>query len=123
MGMIRPEYYSDEFGTLYLAAYKRKWNPWITDAMKRLERCEQKGSFKEDIEKTITVIELCKIEYKPSILHKVKFLFKTPPNKISDQRGWNFYVHNVCYALETGRYDMAIKECRKYYFAVTKNNL
>lgn len=121
--MIRPEYYKDDVCSLYLVAHERNWNAYQFDAMKRLERCEQKGSFKQDIEKTITVIELCKDEYKPSLLQKVKFLFKTPPNKLSDERGWNFYVHNVCYALETGRYDMAIKECRKYYFAVTKNNL
>jgi hypothetical protein len=121
--MIRPEYYNDEFSSLYLVAFKRKWTPWQFDAMKRLERCEQKGSFKQDIEKTITVIELLKSEYNPSLWQKVKFLFKTPTNKLSDQRGWNFYVHNVCYALETGRYDLAIAECRKYYFAVTKNNL
>jgi hypothetical protein len=121
--MIRPEYYSDEFGSLYLAAFKRKWTPWTTDAMKRLERCEQKGSFRQDIEKTITVITMCKNEYKPSFWQKVKFLFKNEPTQIANERNWNFFVCNICYYLETGRYDLAIVECKKYYTFVTKNNL
>ncbi len=121
--MIRPEYYNDAISSLYLVAIKRKWNAYQFDAMKRLERCEQKGSFKQDIEKTITVITLCKEEYKPSFWQKVKFLFKNQPIKLASERNWNFFVHNICYYLETGRYDLAIVECRKYYTFVTKNNL
>jgi len=121
--MIRPEYYSKEGGSLYLVAEKRKWNAYQFDAIKRLERCEQKGSFKQDIEKTITVITLCKDEYKPSFLQKVKFLFKNEPTQIANERNWNFFVCNICYYLETGRYDLAIVECKKYYTFVTKNDL
>lgn len=121
--MIRPEYYNDAISSLYLVAIKRKWNAYQFDAMKRLERCEQKGSFKEDIEKSITVIELCKSEYKPSVWQKVKFLFKNQPNKLASERNWNFFVHNICYYMETGRFDLAIVECKKYYHFVTKNNL
>jgi hypothetical protein len=123
MGMIRPEYYSDEFSSLYLVAHERNWTPWQFDAMKRLERCEQKGSFKQDIEKTITVIELLKSEYKPSLWAKIRMLFATEPKAVADQRNWNFFVCNICYYLETGRYDLAIVECKKYYNFVTKNNL
>lgn len=112
--MIRPEYYSKEGGSLYLVAEKRKWNTWTFDAMKRLERCEKKGNFKEDIEKTITVIELLKSEYKPNLWAKIRMLFATEPKAVADQRNWNFFVYNVCYYLESGLYDRAILECRTY---------
>lgn len=112
--MIRPAYYSKEGGSLYLVAEKRKWNTWTFDAMKRLERCEKKGNFKEDIEKTITVIELLKSEYKPNLWAKIRMLFATEPKAVADQRNWNFFVYNVCYYLESGLYDRAILECRTY---------
>ena len=53
-----PEYYDNSNGTLYKVADERKWNAYVTDSVKRLERAEKKGEFFSDIRKTIKVLEL-----------------------------------------------------------------
>lgn len=113
--MIRPEYYNDAVSSLYKVAQERKWNSWTFDVAKRLERAKKKGNFSEDIEKTITVIELCKSEFKPSFLAKFRMLFINSPNLVAARRGWDFYTKNIVFYMEIGMYDKAIEECSKYF--------
>lgn len=113
--MIQPSYYSSENGSLYKVAQERNWNSWTFDVAKRLERAKKKGNFSEDIEKTITVIELCKSEFKPSFLAKFRMLFINSPNLVAARRGWDFYTKNIVFYMEIGMYDKAIEECSKYF--------
>lgn len=53
-----PKYYDNSKGSLYKIATERGWNSYIFDVVKRLERSEKKGYFKEDLEKSINVIKL-----------------------------------------------------------------
>ena len=53
-----PEYYDNSKGTLYKVAIERGWNPYLFDIVKRLERSEKKGEFKEDLRKSKVVIDL-----------------------------------------------------------------
>ena len=58
-----PKHYDNSKGTLYKIAQERGWNAYLFDCVKRLERAEKKGNFKEDLEKTIAVIQLYLKEY------------------------------------------------------------
>jgi hypothetical protein len=58
-----PKHYDNSKGTLYKVAQERGWNAYLFDCVKRLERAEKKGNFKEDLEKTIAVIQLYLKEY------------------------------------------------------------
>lgn len=57
-----PNYYDNSKGTLYKVAQERKWNAYLFDIVKRLERAEKKGLFNEDLDKSIAVIQLWKKE-------------------------------------------------------------
>lgn len=56
-------HYDNSNGSLYLFAQQQGLNAWEFDCIKRLVRCRKKGQFKEDLEKTIRVIELYLKEY------------------------------------------------------------
>ena len=56
-------HYNNENGSLYLFAQQHELNSWEFDCIKRLVRCRKKGQFKEDLEKSIRVIELYLKEY------------------------------------------------------------
>ena len=53
-----PSHYDNSKGTLYKIATERGWNTYLFDIVKRLERSNKKGCFKEDLEKSIAVIQL-----------------------------------------------------------------
>ena len=53
-----PNYYDNTNGSLYKVAQQRGWNSYLFDIVKRLERSEKKGEFKQDLEKSINVIKL-----------------------------------------------------------------
>ena len=53
-----PKYYDNSNGSLYKLAYERKWNPYVYEVVKRLDRAERKGEFISDIKKSIHVLEL-----------------------------------------------------------------
>lgn len=51
-------HYDNSNGSLYLIGHKLGLNSWEQDILKRVVRCRKKGQFREDLEKTIRVIEL-----------------------------------------------------------------
>jgi len=53
-----PDHYNNENGSLYKIGLERGWNAYQFDAIKRIDRVNKKGQFKEDIEKTIVVLQL-----------------------------------------------------------------
>ena len=53
-------HYNDKYGSLYLVAIQRNWNAYQFDAIKRIDRCEKKGEFENDIDKTIEVLKMYK---------------------------------------------------------------
>ena len=53
-----PKHYDNTNGTLYKVAGERGWNSYLFDIVKRLERADKKGEFKQDLEKSINVIKL-----------------------------------------------------------------
>lgn len=59
-----PKHYDNSKGSLYAFSEHHNLNSWEFDALKRIIRSRKKGSFEEDINKTITVLELYKKEYK-----------------------------------------------------------
>lgn len=56
-------HYDNSNGSLYLFAEQHKLNAYEFDLIKRIVRCRKKGQFKEDLEKTMRVIELYLKEY------------------------------------------------------------
>lgn len=57
--IINPQpHYDNSNGSLYKVATERGWNTYLFDIVKRLERSEKKGEFKEDLEKSIDVIKI-----------------------------------------------------------------
>lgn len=59
-----PKHYNNDNGSLYSFAEQHSLNSWEFDAIKRIVRSRKKGSFEEDIKKTIVVLELYLNEYK-----------------------------------------------------------
>jgi hypothetical protein len=57
-------HYDNSNGSLYIIGNKLGLNSWEQDIFKRVVRCRKKGQFKEDLEKTVRVIELYLKEYK-----------------------------------------------------------
>lgn len=57
-----PKYYDNSKGTIYKIAQERNWNAYVFEAVKRLDRAEKKGEFISDIDKTIKVLQLYKLE-------------------------------------------------------------
>lgn len=53
-----PEYYDNSNGSLYKLATERNWNPYLFDIVKRLERGGKKDPLKQEIEKSIAVLQL-----------------------------------------------------------------
>lgn len=53
-----PPYYDNTKGSLYQIAEQRGWNFYQADAVKRIDRALKKGNFKQDIEKTIALLQL-----------------------------------------------------------------
>ena len=58
--MKTPEHYNNENGSLYIIALERGWDAYQFDAIKRIDRCNKKGEFENDIDKTITVLTMYK---------------------------------------------------------------
>jgi len=58
-----PKHYDNSNGSLYLFAEQQGLNAWEFDCIKRIVRSRKKGSFAEDIKKTIVVLELYLKEY------------------------------------------------------------
>lgn len=118
--MIRPSYYIDKNGSLYKVAVERSWNAYVFDCAKRLERADKKGNFVQDIEKTITVIQLLRSEQRP--LNWIKrvynrlFIEPSIPSLliVYEQRKWDSHVYGIVYELERGNYQTAIDECIRY---------
>lgn len=53
-----PAHYDNSKGSLYFIAQQRGWNPYIFDVVKRLERGGKKDPLKQEIEKSIFVLQL-----------------------------------------------------------------
>ncbi len=51
-------HYDNSKGSLYKVAQERGWNAYVFDCVKRLERAEKKGQFKEDLQKTKDLIDI-----------------------------------------------------------------
>lgn len=51
-------HYDNTNGSLYLFAIQQNLNAYEFDLIKRIVRCRKKGQFREDLEKSIRVIEL-----------------------------------------------------------------
>ncbi|CAB4128344.1 hypothetical protein UFOVP104_32 [uncultured Caudovirales phage] len=58
-----PKHYDNSKGSLYKFSNDNYLNSWEFDIIKRVVRCRKKGNFKEDLEKTIAVIQLYLKEY------------------------------------------------------------
>jgi hypothetical protein len=58
-----PKHYDNSKGSLYKFANEQGLNSWEFDILKRTIRSRKKGNFKEDLEKTIAVIQLYIKEY------------------------------------------------------------
>ena len=60
-GMVEltaPSHYDNTHGSLYKIAEQRGWNAFQFDLIKRIDRCEKKGKFEEDLNKTKFLIDL-----------------------------------------------------------------
>ena len=53
-----PDHYDNTHGSLYKIAEQRGWNAFQFDIIKRTDRCEKKGQFEEDLNKTKFLIDL-----------------------------------------------------------------
>lgn len=56
--MELPKYYNNDKGSLYKVANERNWNAYLFDVVKRLERGGKKDPIKQEIEKSIGVLQL-----------------------------------------------------------------
>jgi len=54
----KDQHYDNTNGSLYLFAKQHELNVYEFDLIKRIVRCRKKGQFREDLEKSIRVIEL-----------------------------------------------------------------
>ena len=71
-----PKYYDNSKGTIYKIAQDRNWNAYVFEAVKRLDRAEKKGEFISDIDKTIKVLELYKLEQGHKFQNQIEQLNK-----------------------------------------------
>lgn len=53
-----PAYYDNSKGSLYKIAGERGWNAYVFDVVKRLDRCGKKDPIKQEVEKSIAVLQL-----------------------------------------------------------------
>lgn len=51
-------HYDNSNGSLYKVATERKWNAYLFDVVKRLERGGKKDPLKQEIEKSIDVLKI-----------------------------------------------------------------
>lgn len=51
-------HYDNTKGSLYKVGSERKWNPYLFDVVKRLERGGKKDPLKQEIEKSIDVLKI-----------------------------------------------------------------
>ena len=58
-------HYDNSNGSLYKFAEDHGLNAYEFDCIKRIVRCRKKGHFREDLEKTVRVINLYLKEYEP----------------------------------------------------------
>jgi len=58
-----PNYYDNSKGSLYQFAENQKLNSYEFDLIKRIIRCRKKGNFRQDLQKTKTLIDLYLQEY------------------------------------------------------------
>jgi hypothetical protein len=61
-----PSYYDNSKGSLYQVANQRGWNAYLFDIVKRLERGGKKDPLKQEIEKSIAVLQLWLKELEPT---------------------------------------------------------
>ena len=59
----KDSHYNNENGSLYLFAQQHELNAYEFDIIKRIVRCRKKNQFRDDLEKSIRVIELYLKEY------------------------------------------------------------
>lgn len=57
-----PSYYDNSKGSLYKIAQDRGWNAYQLDIIKRIDRCEKKGQYFNDLKKTKDLIDLYQTE-------------------------------------------------------------
>lgn len=55
---VTPDYYNNDKGSLYKIASERNWNAYTFDVIKRLDRGGKKDPLRQEIEKSIVVLEL-----------------------------------------------------------------
>jgi len=53
-----PDYYNNDNGSLYKIAKQRGWSPYAFDVVKRLDRGGKKDPLRQEIEKSIGVLQL-----------------------------------------------------------------
>lgn len=53
-----PSYYNNSKGSLYQIASERGWNAYTFDVIKRLDRGGKKDPLRQEIEKSIRVLQL-----------------------------------------------------------------
>ncbi len=56
--METPKYYDNSSGSLYIIAHLRGWSPYLFDVVKRLWRGGAKDPYKQELEKSIVVLQL-----------------------------------------------------------------
>jgi hypothetical protein len=56
--MQTPKYYDNTEGSLYIVAHLRGWSPYLFDVVKRLWRGGAKDPYKQELEKSIVVLQL-----------------------------------------------------------------
>lgn len=61
--MSEQKHYDNSKGSLYQFCEHHELNSYEFDVIKRTMRCRKKGNFKEDIEKTIFLLQLYLKEY------------------------------------------------------------
>jgi len=68
MKMSKPKHYDNSKGSLYKITTDLGCNNYEFDIIKRVVRCRHKGSFIEDIDKTIFLLELYKEEFMNDVI-------------------------------------------------------
>ena len=61
---LGPKYYDNSTGSLYKFAEDHKLNAYEFEVIKRILRCRKKGEWLTDIDKTINVLNIYKVEQK-----------------------------------------------------------
>lgn len=56
--LTEPTYYDNSKGSLYKIAEQRGWSPYTFDVVKRLDRGGKKDPLRQEIEKSIVVLQL-----------------------------------------------------------------